>query len=281
MIKYFLVSLCAVFALASCTVYEDYTFAKDGSVKYKMTVDMNEMVKQTGQSPLANKGPGETSFNLSQLLNDSLPPHLQEKYKDFITSMKPFDFEISENNGEKENIIYIMADFKSADDLNTGLQAFQNITSISGEITKDMKRYEREKAGIEQGADEGTPDEVPFKLGVASTIAWNGKQMSQVFQKTGEVTKEEEEEVVQDKEESADTSMMGMMGKAVQNSMEDVINQMLGFGSYTVRYHFADKIKFHNHKNAKLSDDEKSLEISFEGLKFLSETDRDIVIETK
>lgn len=277
MIKYLLISLCAVFALASCTVYEDYTFAKDGSVKYKMTVDMSEMVKQTGKSPTDGKKQDEKSFNLSKLLTDSLPPQLQDKYKDFITAVKPFYFELEDDQNKQENLIYISADFKNADDLNTGLQALQNMGTISSQLTKDIRHYEQEEQGIDPAEVEETPEELPFKMGAPSNLTWQDKKMSQVFIKDQVVTEEVEDEAEADNEEDE-----SIIGKAVNRTMEEMMNQMLGFGKYTVRYHFPTEIKSYSKtEGATLSADKKTLEYSYGGIHFLSNADRDVEVETK
>lgn len=261
MIRLFLFTGLLTFLMTSCVITEDVTFAKNGSVKYQLAIDMTQLT-QSGASHSMQDMPTE-AISIAQLLEDSLTnlDKLSEEHKQMLRDLAPFYLKAQSEDEEEQYTAKIYGEFESVEHLNKALIALDRSKELQSYLD-EAKRNQRPEADFSP-------------IGKLSTFSWNGKQMKRVYA-TSNLPKinEQEEQIV---EEEGEDSLVDSMAKQMAGPMM----QMLEMGQYITRYHFPKNIQSSNIEAGEISDDKKTVTITQIGLHFIEPEHEKIVIDVK
>ncbi len=248
-----LILLLAVLVTAfSCNVTETLIFDENGSGEYFTKYDLSEAMKQIGA--MGPEGSADNKDEKNSKVMDTLIvfSDIMEVYKDSVAalpenerlvleSLKGMYMKINANEAEKEMEFGVGLKFKSLEDLKDiqkKIRAAQAMSQKDGELDK-MK--ENPMMSMLFGSDES---ELAFE--------YNDKYFTRntFFELPEDMSLED---VLLSEEDASDESFQ----------------QMLSNASYSVKLKFPKKIKSYSIEGAKLSEDGKSLEYTFNWVEYL------------
>lgn len=210
--------------LSSCSVYEDIYFAENGSIKYELAIDANELIQAIPDfSSEANKIPADTVFSFVDMINSYNEKNSEEqdaeKKKD-MEYLTPLSFKI--HHDPATNNIYgtLLGDFENIEKFNKTQEVLHKY--YNNERTFTSNQYMKGEVSV-------------------STFTWDGKTLKRTPFVPNDISKD------------VDSN---------DNSNDDM-QKMMSMGKFTTRYHFPEKVVNVNNPNALLSLDGKTVSITY------------------
>lgn len=245
-----ILSISLLFALSSCSVYEDIYFLEDGGVKYQMSIDGSSIlsIAPDMSSGINASFPSDSIIYFSQLIKDSLKsvsitPEMEKELNNIASLYLKIDNDID----NKKFSISINGDFDNILAFNNAFASMVNL-----------------KAMMNNAKALATENQIPIESFYEQTgLDWDGKLMKRVLipVKTGGRSEENE-------------SDMGDLAMKMDGSLNELFTQ----GKMVVKYHFPKTVKEISNPNATLSQDGKTVIIEYSGSAFIKPSN-DFAIE--
>lgn len=234
-----------IFAVTSCSVYEDVYFKKDGTVSYSLEFDASALMTMLPVSGSASPIPNDTVISLTQILEekkDSLQ-FLREEELAIIENVKPLQMRITNDTIQKTLFFNISGDFENAEALN---RAFNTLNEISAKSKTEKN--------VGENLISGNVPDTDFN----SNYAWDGKIMKRIVVR--------EKPVVDDVSEE-------------RSREEEQMKMLFSNGKMFVRYHFPERVKKVSNTDALFSQDGKTVVLEYPSATYLNPTAKKLDIE--
>ncbi len=217
---------------SSCSIYENIYFLEDGSIKYQMTFDADEMIKMVPDMSMSS--PTDSTSSIKEALKESGLSliDLTEDDKDDLENISPLFINIKSNKEEKSMKISLYGDFASADALNN---AFTSLLKLS-------KKSELDK--VKTSPDTPLNPKSFKELNFTSRYFWDGRKMS----RSVDVDVNSEIDETNESEPS---------------EMNDALLRLFTGGKMTIKYHFPNKVKSVSDSDALFTQDGKTVIIEY------------------
>ncbi|HCO66940.1 MAG TPA: hypothetical protein DIT04_04165 [Dysgonomonas sp.] len=234
-----------IFAVTSCSVYEDVYFKKDGTVSYSLEFDASALMTMLPVSGSASPIPNDTVISLTQILEekkDSLQ-FLREEELAIIENVKPLQMRITNDTIQKTLFFNISGDFENAEALN---RAFNTLNEISAKSKTEKN--------VGENLISGNVPDTDFN----SNYAWDGRIMKRIVVR--------EKPVVDDVSEESSRE-------------EEQMKMLFSNGKMFVRYHFPERVKKVSNTDALFSQDGKTVVLEYPSATYLNPTAEKLNIE--
>lgn len=242
-----------LFSATSCSVYEEFYFSENGSVKYSLIIDASEMKKIMGTSSLGNDYdyPSDSIISFSDIIKDSLKT-IPAEYANDIKNIEPINLRIQNNDSLNILKMSVYGDFK---DMEAFTSAFASLAKLEHDVNLTKNFSAVDKYSFSNFFNK-------------NTYTWDGTTLTRVV-----TAKEKIEEETEEIEETENTDGDKQTDAAVESMM-----RIFSQGQYIIKYHFPYKIKSTSNENATFSLDGKSAIINYSGSLFL-EPDKNLSIK--
>ena len=233
--RHTLVFLLALILFGSCQVREEIIFQKDGSGSYEVGFDMSEMIKMGDDQDSIPSKDIDTLINFAaflELKKDSIAT-LSYEEQEKLESLRPLQFAMKLNEGEKQMDMRLAYAFKKIDDITKFADAVK-IADIKelNEAMSPLSSSEKDSVDKNKGTDEF------FSM---------AKSFKTVFSAQG-FSRKVTDEAIAEMTKKKDTSLKA----------DDPFVDMIRFKQI---YRFPYRIKSVSNKSAKILSDFKGVEL--------------------
>lgn len=249
----FITTLCVLFSLfiSSCAVTEDITFKKNKEIEYNISIDLSQLMAFSGSG--ASDSPTLGIDGFSGLDGDSIISFVDQFGKDSlditdpaiaedIENIRPLYMRIEKDLDNEKFALSIFGKFKNAEAFNKAFVSFVRLDQY-------QKSLKNKDSDIEDSPANDFSPNVLFKN---NSLSWDGKSMKRLNSQMSDAIKVESEGEVPEEE----------------NIMDQLMNKMMPILSktkITTNYHFEKKVKDINRTDATMSQDGKTVIISYTG----------------